>query len=352
MDSPHYRRALRLIACSMLPILPTFVSTAEAWHAVRQSEDVDAYPDVIDRGLVWIDGRFVPPPYRLTSSQDSVKVNDIAWTPSAEELEDIQRDVLESGPGSRLSESPIEHAARRMAGWLNTDGMIIAFNGLPTLSVPRGDREHHMCSALCSDKTSEAQLSHVLRMAPNKELKERLRGWIANPELTASLRSELESRIEQVEQADQNNRRGAAAVRRLQSLSYPLTVVGMLLGVLGLGHMLKWSGLQAVQSEKPLECVRAAELGLVLMLGMAIIDLIWTVLAGQAGAMTELNPLGSRFIHSPVTLAVFKVLATGLGCGILYSWRHRQQMQQATWWMCLVCILLTFRWVVVDSLGV
>lgn len=352
MNIPNRQQALKLIACSVLPILPGIVSTAGAWDSAPQGERDNAQIGVIDRGLVWIDDRFIPPPYRLTANQDSVMVNDVEWTPSPEELEEIQRDALEIELDGGNPGSLVQHAAEQMAGWLTTDGMIIAYNGLPSLCVARGDREHHLCSALCSDQASEAQLSNVLRMTPSKEVKQRLREWIGNPELTASLRAELESRIKQVEQADQDNRRGAAAVRRLRQLSYPLTVAGMLLGVLGLGHMLKWSGLQAVQSEKPHECVRAAELGLLLMLGMATIDLIWTVLAGQAGAMTELNPLGSRFIHSPVTLAAFKVMATGFGCGILYAWRHRQQMQQATWWMCLVCILLTFRWVVVDSLGV
>ena len=81
---------------------------------------------------------------------------------------------------------------------------------------------------------------------------------------------------------------------------------------------------------------------------MSLIDLAWTILAGQAGVMKEAihwQPL----IWIPPQLVAFKVTATGLGCGILYAWRRQKQIQDATWWMCLVCVLLTFRWVVFDS---
>ena len=83
---------------------------------------------------------------------------------------------------------------------------------------------------------------------------------------------------------------------------------------------------------------------------MSVLDLVWTILAGQAGVMTELNPLAAKFIDSPGQLAFFKMFATATGFGILFVWRQRRQVQQAIWWMCLVCVLLTFRWVMFDSM--
>ena len=85
------------------------------------------------------------------------------------------------------------------------------------------------------------------------------------------------------------------------------------------------------------------------MLGMAGLDLVWTILAGQAGVIREVNPFAASILQSPIQLVAFKFAATGLGIGILYVWRHRRQIQNVTWWMCLVSVLLTFRWVVLDS---
>ena len=97
------------------------------------------------------------------------------------------------------------------------------------------------------------------------------------------------------------------------------------------------------------QAARAVTIALCLMLGMLILDLTWTILAGQAGVMKEVNPIAAEMIDSPLQLAVFKIVTTSIGLGILYFWRNRHQIQFATWWVCLVCVLLTFRWVVFDS---
>ena len=126
----------------------------------------------------------------------------------------------------------------------------------------------------------------------------------------------------------------------------------MLLSVFALGHVLKWTAKSIVAEQNAAyspEVTRCVEVALLLMLAMSLIDLVWTILAGQAGVMKEVNPLAATYLDSPVQLVAFKVTATGLGCGILYAWRRRKQVQDATWWMCLVCVLLTFRWVVFDS---
>ena len=89
---------------------------------------------------------------------------------------------------------------------------------------------------------------------------------------------------------------------------------------------------------------------ILLMLGMSAVDLLWTIMAGQAGVMKEINPLAAGLIQTPTSLALFKVTATAIGCGLLYSFRDRRRVQEATWWMCLVCVLVTFRWVMFDSM--
>ena len=125
----------------------------------------------------------------------------------------------------------------------------------------------------------------------------------------------------------------------------------MLLSVIAFGQLLQWIGKGFAKQEEPKpESERYLVMALVLMLGMSLIDLAWTILAGQAGVMREVNPVAGMYMNSPQQLAVFKVIATLIGFSILYIWRQRPVMQQATWWMCLVCVLVTFRWVIFNSM--
>ncbi len=55
-------------------------------------------------------------------------------------------------------------------------------------------------------------------------------------------------------------------------------------------------------------------------------------------------------IESPALLAVFKLTSLLLACWILLRLRRYHGAQVASWWMCLVCTVLTFRWVTFNSL--
>jgi hypothetical protein len=51
-------------------------------------------------------------------------------------------------------------------------------------------------------------------------------------------------------------------------------------------------------------------------------------------------------------LSIFKATATLLSCSLLLFLRRHPRAQLASWWLCLVCTLLTFRWLVLNSMFV
>jgi hypothetical protein len=80
------------------------------------------------------------------------------------------------------------------------------------------------------------------------------------------------------------------------------------------------------------------------------IDLAWTILAVNANAIQELNPLGSHLIENPRHLVGFKVSITFSCLALLWLLRRHKRAQIAAWWICLVLTLITCRWLMIHSL--
>ena len=88
----------------------------------------------------------------------------------------------------------------------------------------------------------------------------------------------------------------------------------------------------------------------VLLVLLGVLDLAFTLAAEQGGGFLELNPLGSRLAASPVVLAAFKIASLLGACFILVMLRKYRGAQVASWWLCLVCTILTFRWLTYNSI--
>lgn len=161
-----------------------------------------------------------------------------------------------------------------------------------------------------------------------------------------------QERFRQVDQlvADAKSKMGATYT--LSMLSYPLTVLGMLLAIGGFGHLLR-SVPQMHETDSLISSdrlQRATVVAVLLIAAFSALDLVWTILGHQAGTMRELNPLGGHLIHNPLLLTGFKVAATGIGCGLLYHLRENRRAADAAWWMCLLMTFVTFRWVAFNSM--
>jgi hypothetical protein len=87
-----------------------------------------------------------------------------------------------------------------------------------------------------------------------------------------------------------------------------------------------------------------------LIAALSGLDLVWTLLASHAGQMAELNPIGTQLLGNPLHLSLFKITATVASCSLLMFLRRHPRAQLATWWMCLICTVLTFRWLVLHSM--
>ena len=83
---------------------------------------------------------------------------------------------------------------------------------------------------------------------------------------------------------------------------------------------------------------------------LSALDLIWTILASQAGRMREMNPFGSGLIEDPLLLIAFKVGMIGAAIAMLFVLRRHRQAQVGAWWACLICTLLTVRWLTFNSM--
>jgi hypothetical protein len=89
----------------------------------------------------------------------------------------------------------------------------------------------------------------------------------------------------------------------------------------------------------------------VILLGLLSgFDLSLTLAAQQAGTLLELNPLGSQLVANPLLLASFKITSLVAACAILVTLRRYRGAQVVSWWMCMVCTVLTYRWVTFNSL--
>ena len=96
--------------------------------------------------------------------------------------------------------------------------------------------------------------------------------------------------------------------------------------------------------------IRALNCPIAFTVAFSLLDLTWTILALNTKSVSELNPIGSQFIHDPRNMAGFKVSVTFSCLALLWLLRKHKRAQVAAWWLCLVLTLVTCRWLLVDTL--
>lgn len=367
----------RLVFC-LLTLLPArFVCSEDSAATLHNTTTEILFSRTIETGLVFINEEFVSGEYHIDATAETVSINGRSLPASTVMAamigpRDSARDSERRGPAGegggpgrrdpgdhwdggfarwraqRITEKPSVLIARRLVESLSQDLVVVIFDEAPSVTVVPQQFEYEFCKVLVSDSPQSSDLQAVAEIPGSPTVSRVWERWLREYSPAGLVRQTLSHRIRIADDIEQQNMQKITAQQRLDRYSYPLTVAGMLLGVVALGHVLRWGGAEQVPGNNA-NSARFVQTALCLMTGIAVIDLVWTILAGQAGTMREINPLAAAILHSPGQLALFKFLATATGFGILFAWRQRRQIQVATWWMCLISVLVTFRWIVFDS---
>jgi len=105
---------------------------------------------------------------------------------------------------------------------------------------------------------------------------------------------------------------------------YPLSVSGMVLSVIAIGHLLGGRP-HAGQPTRGLDpspaLIHALNWSLFFTAAFSLLDLAWTIITVNTNDTRELNPIGSQLIHDPLRLAEFKVGVTFACLALLWLLR-------------------------------
>lgn len=177
--------------------------------------------------------------------------------------------------------------------------------------------------------------------------------WIATFRTSSEFDAVTQQAIDLINGVEAKNSRSRAAVERLRSMTYPLSVIGLMLTVFSFGHVVSHkppTRYTPVSDEHALETQVMVHRSLILVVALSLLDLVWTILASQANQMVELNPFGRALIHDPILLSGFKFAMTGFAVTLLFVLRSHRVAQTASWWACMILTLLTMRWLALTSM--
>jgi Domain of unknown function (DUF5658) len=313
----------------------------------------------IQAGYVIAHARYVPHPYLLEVQGQDVLLNGY----HIKQLPPQPRFGGRSGRfgrgRSRSADATAAEKLERIERWLNHGwALIIAEDG--TMSLINSDESVWLLQVLNSDESVETKTGYVEEPRNGTAVAVDLNVWrdlVSRYKPSEDLRQRLEEEYGVYGTYEAymatTGRDGGPLLTGL--FLYGLNVGGMVLVVLAFGSLL------SRQPPRDCACHTCAHCGdgasflvrnIALIVVLSTFDLACTLFAGTTGEMLEMNPLADPLMKSPAALAAFKLSATLTGATILVGLRRNRRAQVASWWLCLVCSLLTFRWVAFHSLFV
>lgn len=284
-------------------------------------------------GYVFINGALIASPYVIRQAEGQLTINGKA---------------VASDPEGPLPPHEIAQSLENQAAF-------IAFDGQPIVLL-QDARLIDCLRILSNEDLASRNLNTIFQYSwPDHVDRNQWRAWMSTYVLPEPVRTDALARVADSDAARVEGETVIAANQRLSTWAYPLTIFGMLMSVISFGHLLQFpprGNSDLVPSRRRAELCRATVIFLVMVVILSSLDLVWTLLTSQAGQMNELNPIGRELLNDPLLLAIFKIAATLCSCGLLLMLRRHPRAQLASWWMCLVCTLVTFRWLVLNSMFV
>ncbi|MFO1000602.1 MAG: DUF5658 family protein [Planctomycetaceae bacterium] len=307
---------------------------------------------VPDAGFLFLDGRYIPLPYRCENLDGSVAIPGTDFSLMA---------YVEASPASRnyltgRSRRRLEGALRQVCTPEPVAHSLVAlFNDAPPIILHQPADIAEALTLLTNQRDSGRAIGGRPEFLPEDFPLARWNCWAKEFQGTEEFSSRAQSYIARIDELEQDNRLSMATFRYAESSQYPLSVLGMLMVVLSFGHLLSCHpSSDAVTSPQSLSSAtnRVICRTLILVFVLSVLDLLWTILAIRTGGMREINPLGSHFVDDPMSMTLFKASATALAVFLLYTLRHHLLARKAAWWVCLVCTLVAARWVTFNSMFV
>ena len=329
-------------------------------------------------GYIFVDGAYISAPYEIEYSEDVVRINDLEFDKDSFDLSNFEElPARNFGPwrrgrgfNGRYQSSPINDAGfvsqdstrggfgrrtsfDRFCDELRgvNDGMIaVLYTGDAPLFVQQFAGRHEFVRALHIPEASAEPIPPIISAEKDRATWNRL---LDDFKGDREFDRRVEEEIRMVDAAEADGDRVMAGTKWMEKLSYPISILAMVLVVIGFGHLLNnRPTVEALDAESVYwsNQRRVVAQSLLIVGLLSAIDLIWTISASNAGMMKEMNPLASHLISDPFRLFFFKATVTATSIGILY-WLHRRPIaQMASWWSCLLLTLLTARWVVFHSM--
>jgi hypothetical protein len=311
----------------------------------------------IQTGYLFVEGKYIAPPYTLGVTEGQLVINgEVAALPSNEFPRSSEDQEGRWGWRGRMPrQGQGRFLVRRVRINLEQENIVVLFANQPPVILDLPEAKYQFFRTVLGAPSPRETSAGEMDWLPAEADRAQWRSWLEAYTPPSNLRARAEPEIRAVEEEKAASEAKAAADRRLDTWHYPLTVAGMVLVVVALGHLLTarpGKGNAAANSEEASEARKAVVRSLVLILVLSGLDLVWTILVSSAGVMRELNPLGQRFIEDPAQLIGFKALLTLAAIGLLFGLRRFHAAQVGAWWACLICTLLIVRWLTFNSLFV
>lgn len=321
------------------------ICMVQLWTSTAVANDLTS-----DSGFLFLDGKYVPLPYRYENLDGSARIPGTGLSLMS---------YLEASPTTKnyltgRSRRRLEGALRQVCAPSDfADTLVALFHDAPPIILNQAADIADVLSLLTSQLESGKATEGRPEFLPEDFPSARWERWAAEFHGTEEFTSRAHSYIARIDQREEDNRLSIATFRYAENSQYPLSVLGMLMVVLSFGHLLSCHPSSDRETSPETLSTNTNHVicrTLILVFVLSVLDLFWTIVAIRTGSMKEINPIGSLFVDDPLSMTLFKASATTMAVCLLYKLRHHLLARKAAWWVCLVCTLVAARWVTFNSM--